>query len=333
MSNVIVLPARRRYWADQINEAWEAAVEAIFETGRRLITAKADPTLPHGEFEAMVKEDLHFDPSTARRLIIIARDTRLDNIVRTTHVLPPSWYILYELTKLSDSQFQIMLDHHMLRPDVTQTEILPIVRALRRNEKQVEHRANIVGGLINDLQTFINSGRRVGTVYADPPWLYDNQVTRSATSNVYDGMTVNELCRLPVREIAAADAHLHVWTTNAFLFECFKLFAAWGFDFKSSFVWVKPRMGIGNYWRNAHEFLLTAVRGNATRFFDHSLDSWIKCKPGKHSSKPEQVRGYIERASPGPWLEMFARHPAPDWLSWGHEIRDSLLSQGMDTVE
>jgi N6-adenosine-specific RNA methylase IME4 len=139
---------------------------------------------------------------------------------------------------------------------------------------------------------------------------------------------------LPVGRLAADDAHLHLWTTNGFLFECPKLFAAWGFEFKSSFVWVKPQIGIGNYWRNAHEILLTAVRGDATRFNDHNLISWLECKRDKHSQKPERVRDFIERASPGPWLEIFARETDPNlnWLSWGHGISDSLLSQGQRRI-
>ena len=72
-------------------------------------------------------------------------------------------------------------------------------------------------------------------------------------------------------------------------------------------VWVKPTIGIGNYWRNSHEILLTAVRGNARSFNDHSLKSWLEAERDEHSGKPEEVRGFIERASPGPRLELFGR--------------------------
>jgi N6-adenosine-specific RNA methylase IME4 len=193
--------------------------------------------------------------------------------------------------------------------------------------------AALSGGIIGDLQQFIDDGNRVGTIYADPPWLYDNQVTRSATNKKYKGLTVDELCELPIGKLAHADAHLHLWTTNGFLFECPKLFAAWGFEFKSSFVWIKPEIGIGNYWRNAHEFLLTAVRGDAKRFNDHSLRSWLECSRGIHSRKPYQIRSFIEKASPGPHLELFARDDCPEsWLAWGHQIGDSLLSQGLRRI-
>ena len=169
-----------------------------------------------------------------------------------------------------------------------------------------------------------------GTIYADPPWLYDNQGTRAATSNHYKGLTVKQLCALPIGRLAAKDAHLHLWTTNAFLFECPRIFEAWGFEFRSSFVWVKPQMGIGNYWRNSHEFLLTAIRGQAKSFADKSLISWLKCGRGPHSSKPEQVRSMIERASPGPRLELFARRPAKGWHVWGDQIERDLVSMAAE---
>lgn len=202
-----------------------------------------------------------------------------------------------------------------------------------KNEAKLPARSEPVAGRkVFDFAALARAGEKFGTVYADPPWLYDNQGTRAATGNHYGGMTVAELCELPVRDIVADDAHLHLWTTNGFLFECPKIFAAWGFEFRSSFVWVKPQMGIGNYWRNSHEFLLTAIRGDAKRFNDHSIMSWLECERGLHSAKPEQVRHFIERASPGPFLEMFARSGSPNWTVWGNQIPGNLLDHDMAEV-
>ncbi len=178
-----------------------------------------------------------------------------------------------------------------------------------------------------DIHTLLDAGKRFGCIYADPPWLYDNQGTRSASGKNYEGLTVAELCDLPIRQLASDAAHLHLWTTNAFIFEAPKIFAAWGFEFRSSFVWVKSKIGIGNYWRNAHEFLLTAVRGDAKHFNDHSLISWIEVDRGRHSGKPEQVRSMLEKASPGPYLELFGRLPANGWTVWGNEIERNLFQE------
>ena len=78
----------------------------------------------------------------------------------------------------------------------------------------------------------------------------------------------------------------------------------------------------------SHEILLTAVLANRSdRFDDQSLRSWIEAPRGRHSEKPDVVREMIERASPGPRLELFARKVTPGWYTWGHEIAKSLTDQ------
>lgn len=183
---------------------------------------------------------------------------------------------------------------------------------------------------VADLQSL--SGRKFGCIYADPPWQYDNQGTRASTENHYSGMTIEELCDLPIGELAAPDAHLHLWTTNAFLFECPKIFAAWGFEFRSSYIWAKPQIGIGNYWRNSHEILLSAIRGDAKRFNDHSLRSWGTFNRTQHSAKPEEIRAMIEKASPGPYLELFARRIAPNWTCWGNQIERTMFDANVRAI-
>lgn len=222
--------------------------------------------------------------------------------------------------------------------DAAEAEGLSI-RELRAEVSKVRNAAAIGAAATSaetcsttDLAALVASGQQFGCIYADPPWLYDNQGTRAATGNHYGGMTVDELCALPVRELAADDAHLHLWTTNAFLRDSFRIIDAWGFEFRSSFVWVKPQIGIGNYWRNSHEFLLTAIRGDAKRFNDRSLRSWVEVDRGAHSAKPEQVRAMLERASPGPRLEMFGRQVADGWTVWGNQIERSLFAAAMEAA-
>ena len=239
------------------------------------------------------------------------------------------------LSKQDAHRFRLMAEHRALwwpkleQAGLSRAQVLADIAALTRGDHQPSGETCTT----SDLHKLIERGARFGAIYADPPWVYDNQGTRAATGNHYGGLTVDELCALPVRELAAPDAHLHLWTTNAFLFDCPRIFDAWGFEFRSSFVWVKPQMGIGNYWRNSHEFLLTAIRGNAKRFSDRTLKSWLDCDRSRHSEKPFIVRDYIRRASPGPYLEMFARTPAEGWTVWGNEIDRGLLFHHMDAAE
>jgi len=85
----------------------------------------------------------------------------------------------------------------------------------------------------------------------------------------------------------------------------------------SVFVWVKPSPGLGNYWRVATEFLLPGVRGNCP-FLDQRRMNWIEAEREEHSSKPEVIRELIERVSPPPYLELFARRLTEGWTCWGN---------------
>lgn len=160
--------------------------------------------------------------------------------------------------------------------------------------------------IVHNLNELASCGERFRCIYADPPWAYENSACRGAAAKHYRTMSVAELSQMPVGELADAAAHLHLWTTSSFLFEAQKLIDAWGFEFKSSFVWCKPMVGCGNYWRLAHEFLLLGVRGRLG-FCDRSLRSWIEAARSSHSTKPDVIRHYVERASPGPRLELFGR--------------------------
>ena len=174
-------------------------------------------------------------------------------------------------------------------------------------------------GVCDDLNTLIEAGETFGCIYADPPWKYGNQGTRAATGNHYATMTVDEICEEPVSRLSSPNAHLHLWTTNAFLPEAFRVIQAWGFTYKSCLLWVKPQMGIGNYWRVSHEFLLLGIKGKAP-FRNRAQMSWLQAARTKHSRKPPEVRERIEMVSPGPYLEMYGREKVDGWTVYGNQV-------------
>lgn len=176
----------------------------------------------------------------------------------------------------------------------------------------------------NCLQRLADENRKFGTIYADPPWHYANAASRGAAENHYETMTTDAIAALPVAQLAADEAHLHLWTTNAFLFEAEQVIKAWGFTYKSCLLWIKPQIGNGNYWRVSHEFLLLGVRGNLT-FPDRTQQSWLLADRGRHSAKPNVFRKLIEQVSPGPRLELFARCQADGWTTWGDQIQPDLF--------
>jgi N6-adenosine-specific RNA methylase IME4 len=119
-------------------------------------------------------------------------------------------------------------------------------------------------------------------------------------------MSIDAICAEPIDHLVEDNVHLHLWTTNAFLREAFDVIDARGFRFKSCLVWTKDEIGMGNYWRVSHEFLLLGVRGQLT-FRDRTVRSWIQARRTRHSRKPGLVRALVETVSPGPYLELYGR--------------------------
>lgn len=158
------------------------------------------------------------------------------------------------------------------------------------------------------------------TICADPPWQYGNTSTRGAAEDHYPTMTVAELCELDVVGLAADESHLYLWTTNGFLREAFDVMDAWGFEYKTTLVWVKPQIGMGNYFRSSTEYVLFGVRGGL-RTVDCNQRNWFEAKRTRHSKKPGRFFELVETASSPPYLEMFARERRlnPDWSYWGNE--------------
>ena len=205
----------------------------------------------------------------------------------------------------------------------------PTIAAVVRLAKQ--HRANASvqthsehsDRFVTSLQTLIDAGRKFRTITSDPPWKFRDEATRAAASTHYPTMSVEQIAAEPVAQVAADSCFLFLWCTSAFLKAAFEVMQAWGFEYSSSsFVWVKPQIGLGNYFRMAHEYCLLGRRGNPA-FLDHSQRSWLEAERTTHSTKPEQFRSIIEKVSSGPYLEMYGR-VLPEksaWTVYGNELK------------
>jgi N6-adenosine-specific RNA methylase IME4 len=180
--------------------------------------------------------------------------------------------------------------------------------------------------IVRSLRMLVDGGVKFSTVYADPPWPYSNTAARGAAENHYPTLSLDAIRSEPVKELIAEQAHLHLWTTNAFLREAFDVIRDWGFKYKSCLIWVKPQIGMGNYWRVSHEYLLLGVRGNLP-FQDRTCRSWQIARRTVHSRKPFLFRGLIEQVSPGPYLELYGReeHPNSGWTVYGNQVERRLF--------
>jgi len=169
------------------------------------------------------------------------------------------------------------------------------------------------------------------TILADPPWQFVNRTGKMAPEHRrllrYPTLAVDEIMSLPVAGLAANQAHLYLWVPNALLPTGLQVMAAWGFTYKTNLVWYKVRRdggpdgrGVGFYFRNVTELLLFGVRGSMrTLAPGRTQVNLLATRKREHSRKPDEVYGLIERCSPGPYLELFARFRRDGWAQWGNE--------------
>lgn len=168
--------------------------------------------------------------------------------------------------------------------------------------------------------------QKFNTVLADPPWDVAQKGKLGANRH-YNLMTIDQIKKMPVADLVEDNAHLWLWTYPAVLEQSFEVVRAWGFEPKSLFTWVKPRLGLGNYLRNATEQVIFATRGKAPIKFKGQIN-WGMFPVQDHSHKPEELYNIIERCSEGDYLELFARRPVPsdkNWSVWGNEIKSDVI--------
>lgn len=165
-------------------------------------------------------------------------------------------------------------------------------------------------------------------IYADPPWKYGDSRTNLGTAtgaeHHYPTMSITELCDLDVKDIADENAVLFLWATSPLLEDSFKVINAWGFSYKSSFIWNKVAHNMGHYNSVRHELLLIATRGSCTPDSSKLHNSVVEIeKTRKHSEKPEYFRELIdEMYAYGKRIELFRRGDAPaGWDVWGNEAQ------------
>ena len=159
-------------------------------------------------------------------------------------------------------------------------------------------------------------------IYADPPWKYGDQLTEDygPAKFHYPSMTITELCAMPIKSITEPDAVLFLWVTSPLLFECAPIIEAWGFKYKTSFVWDKVKHNMGHYNSVRHEFLLICTRGSCTPDVVKLFDSVQSIERTKHSAKPAEFREMIETLYPhGKRLELFAREANKEWEVYGNQ--------------
>jgi N6-adenosine-specific RNA methylase IME4 len=172
----------------------------------------------------------------------------------------------------------------------------------------------------------IITDKQFNIILADPPW------PCNSAKKHYGLMTINEICTLPVAELAAPDCALFLWTTSPNLPHAFNVIKAWGFTYKTvAFVWVKRNrvtpgyfFGMGQWTRSNAEVCLLATKGTPKRE-NAAVRQIIDTPVEAHSKKPDEIRDRIlQLMGDLPRVELFARQSPPGWDVWGNEVDSTI---------
>ena len=170
-------------------------------------------------------------------------------------------------------------------------------------------------------------------IYADPPWKYDRKIGEGVVEKQYPTMEIEEICSLPIKEIADKDCILFLWATFPKLKEALKVIEAWGFRYRTvAFVWIKlnkkkktPYFGLGNWTRSNSEICLLAKRETPKRK-SNKVFQLIFSPLEYHSKKPDIVREkIIELVGDAEKIELFARTKTKGWDIWGNEVKNDII--------
>ena len=187
---------------------------------------------------------------------------------------------------------------------------------------------------------------KYGAILADPPWFYKTYSEKGrdrSTDKHYASMSVQEICDLPVRDLALPDCILFLWITDPHLLKGLDVMASWGFEYKTmAFVWAKQcrvnhnkwHMGNGYYTRANPEYCMLGTRGKPKRL-NADVRELIVSPVREHSRKPDEVYDRVERLIAGPYCELFGRTVCPGWDTWGKQAGTFIqtLSEPAEPIE
>lgn len=298
----------------EIKSLMRRSVQDIIEIGKRLIEVKE--RLDHGKFQDWISVEFEWTYPTAVNFMRVAERMKNINFIFLDRFQPSALYLLAAPSAPEDA-----LKKAMEAAEDGQTITYSAAKEIIR--EALKDRRNTAWPAPSDDTPDLPHGK-YGVLYADPPWKYQQDMPEGYGGTVYHypSMTIEELCALPVKELAADDAVLFMWVTSPKLNECWPILEAWGFTYKTSFVWDKVKHNYGHYNSVRHEFLLIAGRGKCTPETSQLHDSVITIERSQnHSEKPEYFRELIEGMYPSARkIELFARERHENWFCWGNQL-------------
>lgn len=246
------------YWAAATNAAWRKTVEGVIETGRTIVEALEQ--MPHGS-RMDYYDSLVFSQQTANKIASIARCDRLSDYAHGRN-LPPSWRTLYELTTLTDSQWDAAEEAELIRADTERSEITKFKNAWKKQEKEQDIAGIVldapsVSGLIHGccidgMKTLPDSS--VDLVVTDPPYNMDKADWDSFGSGEQFAAWCEEWLTEAVRVLKPTGS-LYVFGINRMLSHL-QQYLDRHMVYRNWIVWDTIQGAGGGLWTNRHEAIL-----------------------------------------------------------------------------
>lgn len=317
MDELITLEERSELY--QLEEVIRQGLNTFVDVGNALLKIR-DKRLYRQEystFEYYCREQWGMSRIHAHRMIDAASVT--NNLLPIGNKLPATESQARPLASLEpDEQVEAWKRVITSTPEgkITAAIVLKAAKEVER-EKRADRRQDRIES------TPVIPNGKYNLIYADPPWQYTFGFDiHGAADRHYATMSIDDLCNLPIRDLAEDNAVLFLWTTSPKLFDAHDVIKAWGFEYKTSFVWDKVKHVMGHYNSVRHEFLLLCIKGSFPKQSDTLHDSVIEIeRSDEHSEKPEYFRQLIETMYPlSKKIELFARRKSEGWDAWGNEL-------------
>ena len=198
--------------------------------------------------------------------------------------------------------------------EVTTAGLTKLARALSAKKKKKDT-ATEVAPAVEDCQMVPTISeliyrQKYACVYVDAPWPVGDEPSEDDDKSLEAFCIV--LSQQPIQELVEEHCHLHMWATDESLFAAKAVMEAWGFAFKGALICLNNLGRPGNYWVEAHEYLLLGVRGGLP-LMERGMNSWMRACREPDGNSPDNIRRLIERVSPGPYLHLFGHKPISGW--------------------
>lgn len=317
IANIITLDERSRLF--QLEETIRQGLNTFVDVGNALLEIR-DKRLYRQEystFEDYCNKQWNMARRTAYQLIDAAEV--VENVRNCAQILPTNESQARPLASLEpEEQVEAWKRVITSTPEgkITAAIVLKAAKEVER-EKRADRRQDRIES------TPVIPNGKYNLIYADPPWQYTFGFDiHGAADRHYATMSIDDLCNLPIRDLAEDNAVLFLWTTSPKLFDAHDVIKAWGFEYKTSFVWDKVKHVMGHYNSVRHEFLLLCTKGSFPKQSNTLHDSVIEIeRSDEHSEKPEYFRQLIETMYPlSKKIELFARRKSEGWDAWGNEL-------------